>query len=218
MTLTLYYSPGACSLAPHIVLEELGARYALELVSARDGSTQAPAYRAINPKARVPALRGVAGRSGGADEVLTEAPAILLYLARAHPGAGLLPADPAAEARCLEWLNFLSSTVHGMSYGQIWRPQRFVADARDFPAVTAQGRRNVEEQYAYIEAVLADGRDWAVPQGYSIADPFLLVFYHWGGRIELDMRRYPAWRRVTQRMLARPAVRRALAQEKIEIG
>jgi glutathione S-transferase len=77
---------------------------------------------------------------------------------------------------------------------------------------------NVAEQYAFIERVLADGRDWAVPGGYSLVDPYLLVFFHWGERIDLAMREaYPAWTALARRTLARPAVQRVLAQEGIRI-
>src|SRR5689334_17701971 len=85
---TFYYSPGTCSLAPHIVLEEIGQPYEMTLISAsgpREGeATSTPAWKAINPKGRVPALLGVPGRIGGADSLLTEVPAILTYLARTN--------------------------------------------------------------------------------------------------------------------------------------
>jgi glutathione S-transferase len=139
----LYYSPGACSMAAHIVLEEIGEPYDLELVSSRgrvggEGTTS-PAWMAQNPKGRVPALSGVPGRIGGSDNLLTELHAILFYLARTHPRARLLPTDPAGEARAIEWMNWLASNVHAMSYGQIWRANRFVADERDFAAVQHKG-------------------------------------------------------------------------------
>jgi glutathione S-transferase len=218
----LYYSPGACSMAAHIVLEEIGSPYELSLISSsglREGKmTATPEWRAINPKGRVPALSGVRGQIGGAEDLLTELHAILVYLARTNPAAGLLPAEPAAEARCVEWMNWLASNVHAMSYGQIWRTQRFVADEKAFPAVEAKGRENVREQYVYIESLLADGRDWAVPGGYTVVDPYLLVFYWWGRRIGLDMRGlYPAWTRHAEGVLARPAVQRVLVQEGIKI-
>src|ERR1700761_9080811 len=105
----LYYSPGACSMAAHIVLEEIGVPYDLELVSSRgrlggEGTTSA-AWMAQNPKGRVPALSGVQGRMGGADNLLTELHAILVYLARSYPDAQLLPTDPHIEARAIEWMN-----------------------------------------------------------------------------------------------------------------
>ncbi|WP_338929158.1 glutathione S-transferase N-terminal domain-containing protein (plasmid) [Roseomonas mucosa] len=212
----LFYSPGACSLAPHVVLEEVGCPYELELCSTRNGGegTGSSAYLSLNPKGRVPALGGVPGRSGGVEGLLTEASAILLYLGRSFPKAGLLPRDAAAEARCLEWLNWLSDTVHSMSLAQIWRPQRFVADPALFPAVQAKGHENLREQYDFIEEVLSDGRRWAIPQGYSVVDPFLLVFWRWGGKIGLDMTAtFPAWTSQAAEVARRPAVWRALEQE-----
>jgi glutathione S-transferase len=206
-------------MAAHIVLEEIGQPYELELISAKEGKmTATPEWKAINPKGRVPALLGVPGRIGGADNLLTELHAILVYLARTHPAVGLLPANPAAEARCIEWMNWLASNVHAMSYGQIWRSQRFIDDERQFPAVKAKGEQNVREQYAYIESLLADGREWAVPGGYTIVDPYLFVFYYWGQRIGLDMQTaYPAWTHLAKRVVARSAVQRALAKEQIRI-
>jgi len=207
---TLYYSPQSCSLAPHVILEEIGAPYATELVTATDGlMTDTAAWRTVNPKARVPALSGVAGSVGGADGVLTEAHAILVYLARTNPAAGLLPSDPAGEARAIEWMNWLASNVHAMSFGQLWRPHRFVTDPALFPAVRARGMENLREQYAYIEQLLSDGRNWAVPGGYSVVDPYLLVFYRWGAHFDMDMiAAYPAWAALSRRTFARPAVQR----------
>lgn len=211
----LFYSPGACSLAPHIVLEEIGLPFETRLISASGGrDTDTDAWRQVNPKGRVPALTGVPGRIGGADDLLTEAPAILLYLARVHPWTGLLPDDPAAEARVLEWISYLATSVHAVAYGQLWRPQRLAADPALFPALQDQGRANILQQYAYIESLLADGRDWAVPGACSIADSYLLVFFYWGGSIGLPMAAdYPAWSALTRKLLQRPAVARAVATE-----
>ena len=220
---TLYYSPGACSMACHIVLEETGLPYEAEVVSSagpRAGSmTGTPAWHAINPKGRVPALAGVPGRIGGADNLLTEAPAILLYLARIASQVGLLPADPAAEARCIEWMNWLSGSVHAMTYGQLWRAHRFSDDEAALPAIRARGMAALTEQYGYIESLLGDGRDWAMPGGYTVVDPYLLVFYHWGGRVGLAMpEACPAWTALSRRVAARPAVGCVLQKEGIAIA
>jgi glutathione S-transferase len=219
----LYYSPGTCSLAPHIVLEEIGKPYELRLISAsgpREGEmTSTPEWKAINPKGRVPASLGVAGRIAGADNLLTEVHAILIYLARTHPSAGLLPADPAAEARCIEWMNWLSGNLHTMAFAQIWRPQRFTSEEEGEPAVRAKGRENILDHYAYIERLLGDGREWAIPKQYTVVDAYLIVFYYWGQRIKLDMPTlYPAWTRLTKRLLARPAVQRALQNEDVALA
>jgi glutathione S-transferase len=219
----LYYSPGTCALAPHIVLEEIDAPYELHLISAsgpRDGEmTSKPEWKAINPKARVPALLGVPGRIGGADNLLTEVPAILMYLARTNPDAKLLPSDPAAEARCIEWMNWLSSNLHTMAFAQMWRPHRFTTDEDELATVRNRGRENLSESFAYIEQLLADGRNWAIPQGYTIVDAYLLVFYYWGRcRIRLDMEILcPAWTRLSELVADRPAVRRALKTQGIRI-
>ncbi|MEZ0170197.1 glutathione S-transferase family protein [Microvirga sp. TS319] len=218
--LKLYYSPGACSLAPHIVLEEIGQPYELARVPLAEGAHLKADYLAINPKARVPALEGPFGQNGASAGILTEAPAILLYLAQLRPELELLPPDPNLQARSFEWLNWLSSSMHAMSFAQIWRPHRFVAETTLFPAVSTKGRENVTEQYAYIEALMNDGRGWAVAgAGFTVADAFLFVFYRWGMRIGLDMKAaYPSWTRIAERTLARPSVQRAMAGEGITIS
>jgi glutathione S-transferase len=207
----LYYSPKSCSLAPHIVLEEIGKPYQTELAQAGEGGrTRTAEWRSINPKGRVPALTNVPGSIGGEPNLLTEVPAILNFLADANPEAGLVPEEPAGRARVNEWLNWLSSNVHAMSFGQIWRPERFVDDERQHDLVRAKGLRNLAEQFAYIEELLGDGRKWAVGDCYSIADPYLLLFWRWGNRIEMEMRRYPAWSDLALRVSDRPAVRRVI--------
>jgi glutathione S-transferase len=207
---TLYWSPGACSIAPHIVLEEIGEPYSLARVTIDMAGTAdllvQPEYLKINPKGRVPALTIE-------DRVLTEAPAIMAYLARRHPEVGLLPADPEAEARVIEWINWLGTAVHAVAFGQVVRPQRFVTDPEDFPKVIARGRRNVATAYAYIEEQLS-GREWAIGSHYTLADIYLLFFYLGSKRSGNPMETaFPAWTAVADRALARPAVQRVLAQE-----
>jgi glutathione S-transferase len=211
-----FYAPGACSLAPHIVLEEIGQPYEIELISNRPGegvTTASAAWKAINPKGRIPALSGVPGRSGGADDLLTEATAIMVYLARTNPASRLMPTEPALEARCLEWMNG-PATIHATAHAQMRRPARFADDEKLHPAIQAKGREAQHANYAHIEKVLADGRDWAVPGGYSIVDPYLFVFYGWGRLLGFEMASlFPVWTTHAEKMLARPAVQRVIAQE-----
>lgn len=156
---------------------------------------------------------------GGTPTLLTEVTAIMVYLADSHPDAGLLPAAPAPLGRCVEWMNWLASNVHAMSFGQIWRAQRYSDDESALPAIREKGRRTLLEQYAYIERVLRDGRGWAIPEGYSIVDPYLLVFFQWGQRIGIEMRGcYPAWSILTDQVLGRPAVQRVLRDEGVVIA
>ncbi|MGN6316302.1 glutathione S-transferase family protein [Trinickia sp.] len=215
MTYRLYYSPGACSMAVHVVLEEIGAPFALEEVSVARGENRRPEYLSVNPKGYVPALA-----IDGQAKILTELPAILVYLANQHPRAGLLPTTGAIdEARVLEWLAWLAGWVHGVGYGGVWRPERFAADdSSAHETIRANGRRVVRQAYAKIEQTLADGCAYAMPTGYSIVDPFLLVLYRWGNRIGLPMREdYAAWTLLTQRILERPAVQRVFEREGIAI-
>ncbi len=138
--LKLYYSPGACSLTAHIALEEIGVPYEKEIVRAGSAKgTGSESWRKINPKGYVPALLGVPGKMGGTENLLTEANAILVYLARKYPAAKLLPPTPEGEGRCLEWLGFLSGTVHGYDVAQFWRPQRFVENERRLSAGAGEG-------------------------------------------------------------------------------
>jgi glutathione S-transferase len=210
MNSTLYYSPGACSLAPHIVLEEIGNPFKLQLVSTSSGATRSLDHLKINPKGRVPVLI----TSG---KLLTESPAILLYLALSNPDSHLLPNDPEAIARSVEWLNWLSGTVHAVAIRQIWRAEDFTSDETQTSKVVENGKRNLETAFAYIEARMAD-RKWALEYGYSIVDPYLLVIYRWGNRIGFDMQKtYPLWTTHTLQMLERNAVKRALLTENISV-
>ena len=128
----LYYAPGACSLAPHIVLEEVGGRFELSRVDLAADQQNSPDYLRVNPKARVPALTD-------GDWTLTEAPAILRYIAARHPAAGLWPWDPREEARCAEWLNWLSSTIH-VAFVHVRRAARYASDLRAVEDVAATGK------------------------------------------------------------------------------
>ncbi|MGE5624647.1 MAG: glutathione S-transferase family protein [Bacillota bacterium] len=209
--LKLYYSPRACSLAVHILLEEVNAPYELELVSIAKGKTRSPEYLAINPKGRVPVLRTEEG------EILTELPAISWYVAQLSTSPALFPHGRLAATRCFEWFNWLSGTVHAMAFGQYWRPQRFVAEEELFPRVKQKGRANILENFAMIEQRLT-GRGWSVGNAYTVVDPYLLVFFAWGGRIGLSMRdSYPHWAAHAERVEARPAVQKVLREEGVEL-
>jgi glutathione S-transferase len=207
---TLYFSPGACSLAPHIVLEEIGLPFQLSHRSTSDGSTHTPEYLLMNPKGRVPVL--VTGNS-----VLTEAPAILLHLAISNPDQKLLSGIPDGLVRSIEWFNWLSGTVHAVAIRQVWRPESFTDMRAQHEDIVAKGKKNLEDAFAHIEFRLAK-IDWAVGDRYSIVDPYLLVFYRWGNRIGFDMRAlYKSWTKHSLRVIDRPATARALATEGISV-
>ncbi len=203
--LTLYYSPGACSLAPHVMLEEIGAEFAAVRLNLADGEHRRLPYLAINPHARVPAL--VEG-----DFVLTETPAILSYLGHRYAETGLLPlTDLHQLARCEQLLAFFSSSVH-VAVAQVWRTERYVDDPASYEAVRAGGRRALLRYFAELETMF-QAADWLVGGRFSVADLYPLVFYRWGLRLGEEMGRYEAWTGHASRLLERPGVRRALADE-----
>jgi len=207
MTLKLFYSPNACSLASHIALEEAGADYELVLTSTRDGSVRKPEYLAINPKGRVPALQTERG-------VLTESPAILSWIAQAYPEARLAPlADPFAFAEMQAFNGFLSSSMHIM-FALHWRAARFVEGEDHLAAVKAHAPKALAEQFRLVEERLKDGRTWVNGEAYTVSDPYLLVFTRWLDENGLgDLDDYPNVKAHRAHVETRPAVRRALEQE-----
>ena len=202
--LKLYYSPGACSLVPHIALEEAGAEFSALRIPIAEGGHLQPEYLAINPHARLPAL----GTDRG---VITENIAVLNYLADRFAAPGSVPrGDPYATARCNELLGWFSSSVH-IAFAEVWRGGRFTDDERLWPALEAGGRKVLRQQFDEIEALCVD--EWLAPPQYSAADGYALTFFRWGRRIGFDMSRYPQWAALAERILERPAVQRALDRE-----
>lgn len=221
METTLYYSPGACSLAPHIVLEEIGEPFTLSLASTSGGGTRSATHLRLNPKGRVPVLVTEHVTNGRVQsEVLTEAPAILLYLAMRHPAAGLLANTADGLVRSVEWFNWLSSSVHAVAVRQIWRPETFIDESlhpNGESGVIAKGKLNLAAAFGLIESRLQVAT-WAVGDNYSIVDAYLLVFYRWGNRMGINMRAlHPQWTAHTERVLLRPAVQGALASEGVSV-
>jgi glutathione S-transferase len=203
----LYYATGACSLAPHIALEEAGDRFELSRVDLAANQQNSAEFLRVNPKARVPTLTD-------GDWVLTEAPAILRYIAARHPAAGLWPWDPRQEARCAEWLAWISSTIH-VSAGHVRRAARYAADPRAVEDVAATAKKTCRELWQTVEARIGEG-PWAIGERYSVADPYLLVYWMWGRSplLGYDMAHdFPQWTAHARRLAARPAVQRAFASE-----
>jgi len=147
--LTLYYAPGACSLASHIVLEESGETYEPKKVDLAGGEQRTEAYLKINPLGRVPALKLDNG------EPLTENTAILPYLGKRF---GLWPKDPGAEAKALSLIGFFASSVHP-AHAHVGRPERYTDDASAYPGIKDKGLRTFHGLLKQIDGMLA-GREW----------------------------------------------------------
>lgn len=205
----LYYSPGACSLAPHIVLEELGIAYEPVLVSLKDGEHRKADYLRINPRARVPALN-VDGK------ILTENVAILTYLGGGFAERGLWPKETWKQAEALSLMSWLASSVH-IAFAGVFRAERFATSEAAREDVKATGRASVEKYFAEIDKLLT-GKTFAMGGQYTVCDPYLLVFYRWGNRIGIPMKeRFPVWAKHAQRVASRPTVKRVLEAEGIQI-
>ena len=202
--LTLYYSPGACSTASHIGIEETGAAYEEKPTLLAKQEQKTDAYLKINPRGKVPSL-SVDGK------VITENTAILAYLARQFPKAGLMPTDPVEEARCISTMAWLSNVVHP-SYQRYFRPERFAEGDAAQATVKETGRKSFWSNLQEIDSLL-QGKTWMMGDQYTVADPYALVFYGWGVKGEFPMKElasYTAWK---DRMLKRPAVRKILESE-----
>jgi glutathione S-transferase len=204
--LMLYFTPGACSLAPHILLEEGGEKYETQLVDMAKGEQRSDLYLEINPQGRVPVLCLDNG------EPLTENTAILPYLGKRF---GLWPSDPVAEAKALSLIGFFAASVHP-AHAHFGRPERYATDPAAFPTIKEVGLKTFHGYLKQIDGMLA-GRDWFGDQ-YSVLDAYGLVFYAWGFRRELPMQELKSYTAFKDRMLQRPAVRRVAEEEKLAIA
>ncbi|MDB5921863.1 MAG: hypothetical protein JWN13_799 [Betaproteobacteria bacterium] len=202
--LTLYFSPGACSMASHIGLEEAGAPYEEKPVLLPKGEHKTEAYLKINPRGKVPAL-GVDGK------VITENTAILTYLAKRFPDKRLLPADPLEEARCISTMAWFSNSVHP-PYTHYLRPERYAEGEAAQAAVKATAKQTFLAQCSEIDSLLK-GKEWIMGDQFTVADPYALVFYGWGVRAGFPMNELSAYTAWKDRMLKRPTVKKILESE-----
>lgn len=207
----LYYFPGACSLAPLLVLEELGVPFEARLVDLAHDEQNKPEYRRLNPKGRVPLL--VVG-----DFRLTENPAILRYLATRIGDGALWPQSEEDDARCHELLAWIASTVHAI-YSHVTRAARYVDGDEARAAVRDKNRRSTLALWSEMNQMLT-GRLWAIGDRLSVADYYLLVVWTWARKCGFagDVAvMFPAWTAHARLLGGRPAVHRAFAREGVAL-
>jgi len=195
----LYYSPGACSLSPHIVLREAGLNFDLVKVDLGSKETsEGGDYRKVNPKGYVPALTLDDGQT------LTEGPAIVQWVADQRPATGLAPANGTFERYKLqEWLNFITSEVH-KAMGSLFNkalPEEAKKMTKDRIATRLQW---LDEQFK---------SDYLTGSRFSVADAYLFVVLGWGKYVGVDLKPYPKLQAYLERIAARPKVKEALAAE-----
>jgi len=196
----LYYYPGACSLAPHIVAREAGIDFTLEKVDLANRTTETGAnYLAVNPKGYVPAL-GLQDNS-----VLTEASAIIQYLADSQPAADLAPTHGSMERyRLLEWLGFISTEIH-KGFGPLWNPA--TPDA-----VKAATKERLASRFALLNETLGK-QPFLMGDKFTIADAYLFTVVNWTNFHGIDISSFPNLQAFQARIASRPAVQQALEAE-----
>ena len=196
----LYYSPGACSLAPHIVAREAGLSLDLEKVDLANRTTvSGRSYLEVNPKGYVPALEVQDGT------VMTEVSALIQYLADQDPQAGLIPAAGTPERyKVLEWIGFISTEIH-KGFGPLWNPT--TPDA-----VKQATKEKLFQRFAYLDQQL-DGRTYLTGERFTVADAYLFVVVNWTNFHGLSLGDYPNLAAFMERVAARPKVQEALQAE-----
>jgi glutathione S-transferase len=196
----LYYTPGACSLASHIVAREAGINLDLDKVNLADKKTASGAdFGAINAKGYVPALILDDG------SLLTEGTAIVQYLADLKPGAKLAPANGTLDRyRVQALLGYINSELH-KSFGPLFNPS-IAADAK------AERHAYLRKRYAYIEGEL-QGKSYLTGDTFTVADAYLFTVTNWAGMLKVDLTAFPNLAAFQQRVAARPAVVAAMTAE-----
>ena len=207
MKLEFHYTTTTCSLASHIALEDAGADYEARRIDFGKTEQQSPAYLAINPKGRVPALVTPRG-------ILTETPAMLAYIAQSFPAAKLAPLDdPFAFAEIQAFNSYLCSTVH-VAHSHRMRGSRWV-DAEDADSIAAMKKKvpqSVTACFELIERGMLRG-PWVMGDTYTIADPYLFTLAQWLEGDRADLSRLPRVLAHRARMAERPNVKKAIAAE-----
>lgn len=203
--LTLYFAKGTCALASHIALEDAGAPYELKRIDFAKNDQQSPDYLAINPKGRVPALATAQG-------VLTETPAILVYIAQSFPKAGLAPLDdPFALAQMQSFNAYLCATVH-IAHTHRPRGSRWADEESSLADMKRKVPQTMTACFTMIEQNMLKG-PWVMGEHYSVADPYLYTLSRWLGSDGVDIKSFPRVYDHHRRMNERATVRRTLEAE-----
>jgi glutathione S-transferase len=196
----LYYSPGACSLSPHIALLEAGLPYELVKVDVRAKKLEnGDDFLKVNPKGQVPALALDSG------ELITEGPVIVQMIADKATGKNLAPAQGSAERyKLLEWLNFITTELH-KNFSPLFAPV-LSDDTKSFFKDRLMGK------FKYIDSQLA-GRDYLLGNPFTVADGYLFTMLAWADRMKFDLSGLPNLVAYKARVAARPKVQEALTKE-----
>jgi glutathione S-transferase len=200
-----YYAPNTSALASHIVLEEAGAEYELVRIEFGSNEQRKPEYLAINPLGRVPALMTD-------DGILTETPAILLYLCQRFPKVGMAPLDDIfALARVQAFNSYLCSTVH-VAHAHRMRGYRWADDPEAIKAMQRKVPQSVGQCFDLVEREMLAG-PWVMGEKYTICDPYLFTLAQWLEADGVDVERLPKVADHRRRMSERSSVKSAISKE-----
>ncbi|HZS82902.1 MAG TPA: glutathione S-transferase [Stellaceae bacterium] len=206
---TLHYYPGNASMAPHMALEEIGEPFELSLVDRTKNAQKSPDYLRLNPNGLIPVL--VDG-----ELVLFESAAICLHLADRHPESRLAPPfGLPLRAHFYKWLIHLTNTVQAELITYFY-PERLTDDAAAAAQVKAHAEARIGQMFDRIETALAAGGSYLLGDSFSVADLYLLMLARWTRGFVNPARNRAAVRRLLDRLVERPAVRRVFAKEGIE--
>ncbi|KIX05265.1 uncharacterized protein Z518_06137 [Rhinocladiella mackenziei CBS 650.93] len=205
-SIKLWFSPGACSLAPHILLHEAGMPFETITLSVKAGFPEE--FRHLNPKMRVPVL----SLNG---HVITENPAIMTAISQLAPEKHLMGKTDLDKVRVYEWMNYISGTLHGQAFGGLLRPHRFSDDPSTYNSIKEKSVKTIAECFNHIEQNLSGVH--AVGDDFTAVDAFLLVFYRWVARFNWDLQgQYPKYTKLVVEVVKRKAVQDALAAEGVD--
>jgi len=196
----LYYSPGACSMAPHIVLREAGLKFDAEKVDLKGKRTSSGAdYARINPKGYVPALELDNGN------ILTEVGVIIQYVADQKPDLSLIPKAGTMERyREMEWINFISTEIH-KTFGPLWKPNT--------PEETRQNQKTLlANRFDYLAKQL-EGKQYLMGENFTVADAYLYTVMNWTNVHKIDLAPWPILQTFMARVATRPAIVETLKAE-----
>lgn len=202
--LKLYMTPGSCSTAINIILEELDEVFEAHVLNLPAGEHFRPEFVAINPKSTIPTLVRPDG------SVLTEVPAIAFWLGKSRGRARLWPNTPEEEARALESMAYVTGTIHGQGFARIFSGMTFAKNVGDPEETRALGRRVVEQGLAVLNASFPES-GYVAGGAYSVADAVLFYVEFWADKTFIPLP--PKLHAHYLKMLARPAVQRVLAEE-----
>ncbi len=204
--MTLFYSPGACSLAPHIVLLETGAKFTLEKVDLKTKQYSGGDFKKINPKGAVPTIQLDNG------EVLTEGAVVLQYLADLKPEAELMPKAGTWERyKTQEWLNFVASDIH-KGFGVLFAASRWVANAEGNDQLKSSAREALSAKLNLVAERL-EKNDFLMGKTFTAPDAYLFTCLRWSAAMSVDLKKWPSITKFMERVAARPKVQAAMKSE-----